>query len=179
MRFDDLLHLIAFSGKAHGEPPAFGLVITKMPDAPAPSQATSRPNLGPYIPLSAPRKAKPSRPSAAGLATRAGCGKTARSCAGAGIRMVRQDRPRVGASPPSTFMSASAGCEKMVLQCAGAASPTDGTFRRRVRRSRPSALVSITSAGCEKMVLQCAGAASPTGGTFRRRVRRSRPSALV
>ena len=34
MRFNDLLHLIAFPGKAHGRPPATGSVIaTKMPDS--------------------------------------------------------------------------------------------------------------------------------------------------
>ena len=33
MRFNDLLHLVAFLGKAHGRPPASGFVIaTKMPD---------------------------------------------------------------------------------------------------------------------------------------------------
>ncbi len=41
MRFNDLLHLIAFPGKAHGKPPASGFVIaTKMPD----SRALSKPS---------------------------------------------------------------------------------------------------------------------------------------
>ena len=53
MRFNHLLHLIAFPGKAHGTPPAFGFVKTKMPDSPAPSQATSTTNFSRYIPLSA------------------------------------------------------------------------------------------------------------------------------
>ena len=34
MRFNDLLHLVAFPWKAHGRPPASGFVIaTKMPDS--------------------------------------------------------------------------------------------------------------------------------------------------
>ena len=53
MRFNHLLHLIAFPGKAQGTPPAFGFVKTKMPDSPAPSQATSTTNFSRYIPLSA------------------------------------------------------------------------------------------------------------------------------
>ena len=52
MRFDRLLHLIAFSGKAHRGSPASGRVTTKMPDAGAPSQATRKPNFRLYIPLS-------------------------------------------------------------------------------------------------------------------------------
>ena len=41
MRFNDLLHLVAFPGKAHGKPPASGFVIaTKMPD----SRALSKPS---------------------------------------------------------------------------------------------------------------------------------------
>ena len=53
MRFNRLLHLIAFPGKAHGRPPAFGFVKTKMPDSPAPSQVTSTTDFSRYIPLSA------------------------------------------------------------------------------------------------------------------------------
>ena len=53
MRFNHLLHLIAFPGKAQGTPPAFGFVKTKMPDSPAPSQAKPTPNFSRYIPLSA------------------------------------------------------------------------------------------------------------------------------
>ena len=53
MRFNRLLHLIAFSGKAHGGPPASGCDINKMPDSPAPSQAKRAPDFSPYIPLSA------------------------------------------------------------------------------------------------------------------------------
>ena len=52
MRFNRFLHLIAFSGKAHGDPPASGLDTTKMPDAPAPSQATAKANFSRYLPLS-------------------------------------------------------------------------------------------------------------------------------
>ena len=54
MRFNRFLHLIAFSGKAHGDPPASGLDTTKMPDAPAPSQATAKASFSRYLPLSAP-----------------------------------------------------------------------------------------------------------------------------
>ncbi len=53
MRANRLLQLIGFLGKAQGRPPAFGFVTTKMPDSPAPSQATSKPNFSRYIPLSA------------------------------------------------------------------------------------------------------------------------------
>ena len=52
MRFNRFLHLIAFSGKAHGDPPASGLDTTKMPDAPAPSQATAKASFSRYLPLS-------------------------------------------------------------------------------------------------------------------------------
>ena len=52
MRFNRFLHLIAFLGKAHGEPPAFGRFTTKMTDAPVPSQAKRPADFGPYIPLS-------------------------------------------------------------------------------------------------------------------------------
>ena len=54
MRFNRLLHLIAFSGKAHGGPPASGLDTTKMPDSPALSQATAKASFSPYLPLSGP-----------------------------------------------------------------------------------------------------------------------------
>ena len=47
MRFNGLLHLIAFSGKAHWGSPAFGRVTTKMPDANAPSQAKPTPDFDP------------------------------------------------------------------------------------------------------------------------------------
>ena len=41
MRFNHLLHLVAFPWKAHGRPPASGFVIvTKMPD----SRALSKPS---------------------------------------------------------------------------------------------------------------------------------------
>ena len=53
MRANRLLHLVGFLGKAQGIPPASGFVTTKMPDFPAPSQATSKPNFSRYIPLSA------------------------------------------------------------------------------------------------------------------------------
>ncbi len=43
MRFNRLLHLIAFQGKAHRESPASGRLTTKMPEAGAPSQSTCRP----------------------------------------------------------------------------------------------------------------------------------------
>ena len=52
MRFNRFLHLIAFSGKAHGDPPASGCDINKMPETPAPSQAMAKPSLSRYIPLS-------------------------------------------------------------------------------------------------------------------------------
>ena len=52
MRFNRFLHLIAFSGKAHGDPPASGLDTSKMPDAPAPSQATAKASFSRYLPLS-------------------------------------------------------------------------------------------------------------------------------
>ena len=42
-----LLHLIAFSGKAHGDPPASGFVKNKMPDSPTSSPASARPSLSP------------------------------------------------------------------------------------------------------------------------------------
>ncbi len=43
-----------FSGKEHRGSPASGRVITKMPEADAPSQARRRPNFGRYLPLSGP-----------------------------------------------------------------------------------------------------------------------------
>ena len=52
MRFNRLLHLIAFPGKAHGGPPASGLDTTKMPDSPALSQATAKASFSRYLPLS-------------------------------------------------------------------------------------------------------------------------------
>ena len=52
MRFNGLLHLTAFSGKAHGDPPASGFVKNKMPDSPAPSQVAARPRSSPCLPLS-------------------------------------------------------------------------------------------------------------------------------
>ena len=58
MRFNRFSHLIAFSGKAHRRSPAFGRVITKMPDTNAPSQAKRRTDFGPYIPLSGNWKRK-------------------------------------------------------------------------------------------------------------------------
>ena len=54
MRFNRLLHLIAFSGKAHRGSPASGRVTTKMPDADAPSHVKRTPDFSPYLPLSAP-----------------------------------------------------------------------------------------------------------------------------
>ena len=42
MRFNDLLHLIAFSGKAHGRPPASGFDTTKMPDSRAFSNSSDQ-----------------------------------------------------------------------------------------------------------------------------------------
>ena len=51
MRFNGLLHLIAFPGKVHKEPPASGPIKNKMPDSPAPSQVAARPSLSPYLPL--------------------------------------------------------------------------------------------------------------------------------
>ncbi len=44
MRFNSLLNLIGFSGKAHGKPPVSGCVTdTRMPETPAPSQGSFRP----------------------------------------------------------------------------------------------------------------------------------------
>ena len=54
MRFNRLLRLIAFSGKAHRGSPASGRVTTKMPDADAPSQVKRTSDFGRYLPLSAP-----------------------------------------------------------------------------------------------------------------------------
>ena len=52
MRFNDLLHLVAFPWKAHGTPPTSGLVaITKMPESRAFSKFSD--HFSPYIPLSA------------------------------------------------------------------------------------------------------------------------------
>ena len=42
MRFNDLLHLIAFPGKAHGRPPASGFDTTKMPDSRAFSNSSDQ-----------------------------------------------------------------------------------------------------------------------------------------
>ena len=43
MRFNDLLHLAAFPGKAHGRPPASGFVIAaKMPDSCALSKSSDQ-----------------------------------------------------------------------------------------------------------------------------------------
>ena len=51
MRFNDLLHLVAFPWKAHGTPPTSGLVaITKMPESRAFSKFSD--HFSPYIPLS-------------------------------------------------------------------------------------------------------------------------------
>ena len=51
MRFNDLLHLIAFPGKAHGTPPAPGFVTaTKMPEPRALSKFSD--HFSRYIPLS-------------------------------------------------------------------------------------------------------------------------------
>ena len=53
MRFNSLLNLTGFSGKAHGEPPASGCVAdTRMPETPAPSQGSFRANFSRYLPLS-------------------------------------------------------------------------------------------------------------------------------
>ena len=53
MRFNRFLHLIAFPGKAHRGSPVSGLVITKMPEADAPSQVTFQSQISSrYIPLS-------------------------------------------------------------------------------------------------------------------------------
>ena len=52
MRFNDLLHLVAFPWKAHGTPPTSGLVaITKMPESRAFSKFPD--HFSSYIPLSA------------------------------------------------------------------------------------------------------------------------------
>ena len=54
MRFNSLLNLIGFSGKAQGGPPVSGCVTnTRMPDSPAPSQGSFRADFRRYIPLSA------------------------------------------------------------------------------------------------------------------------------
>ena len=51
MRFNDLLHLIAFPWKAHGTPPAPGFVTAaKMPESRALSKFSD--HISPYIPLS-------------------------------------------------------------------------------------------------------------------------------
>ena len=51
MRFNDLLHLVAFPWKAHGTPPTSSLVaITKMPESRAFSKFSD--HFSPYIPLS-------------------------------------------------------------------------------------------------------------------------------
>ena len=53
MRFNDLLHLIAFPWKAHGTPPAPGFVTAaKMPESRALSKFSD--HFSPYIPLSGP-----------------------------------------------------------------------------------------------------------------------------
>ena len=53
MRFNSLLNLIGFSGKAQGGPPVSGCVTnTRMPDSPAPSQGSFRAIFNRYIPLS-------------------------------------------------------------------------------------------------------------------------------
>ena len=53
MRFNDLLHLVAFPWKAHGKPPAPGFVTaTKMPESRALSKFSD--HFSRYIPLSAP-----------------------------------------------------------------------------------------------------------------------------
>ena len=53
MRFNHLMNLIAFPGKAHGKPPASGFVATnKMPESRALSKFLAV--LNSYIPLSAP-----------------------------------------------------------------------------------------------------------------------------
>ena len=60
MRFNSLLNLIGFSGKAHGGPPVSGCVTnTRMPDSPAPSQALFRADFRRYIPLSGGRRGNP------------------------------------------------------------------------------------------------------------------------
>ena len=54
MRFNSLLDLIGFSGKAHGEPPVSGCVTnTRMPETPASSQVNSEPILAIHTPVSA------------------------------------------------------------------------------------------------------------------------------
>ena len=51
MRFNDLLHLVAFPCKAHGKPPAPGFVTaTKMPESCALSKFSD--HFSRYIPLS-------------------------------------------------------------------------------------------------------------------------------
>ena len=51
MRFNDLLHLVAFPWKAHGTPPAPGFVTaTKMPESRALSKFSD--HFSRYIPLS-------------------------------------------------------------------------------------------------------------------------------
>ena len=51
MRFNDLLHLVAFPWKAHGKPPAPGFVTaTKMPESRALSKFSD--HFSRYIPLS-------------------------------------------------------------------------------------------------------------------------------
>ena len=58
MRFNDLLHLIAFPGKAHGRPPASGFVIaTKMPDSCALSKFSDQ-----FHPLHTPVSASAGEP---------------------------------------------------------------------------------------------------------------------
>ena len=53
MRFNDLLHLVAFPGRAHGTPPTPGFVTaTKMPESRAFSKCSA--HFSPYIPLSPP-----------------------------------------------------------------------------------------------------------------------------
>ena len=43
MRFNNLLQLVAFPGKAHGRPPASGFVVaTKMPDSRALSKSSDQ-----------------------------------------------------------------------------------------------------------------------------------------
>ena len=57
MRFNDLLHLVAFPWKAHGKPPASGFVsATKMPDSRALSKLSDQ-----FHPIHTPvRGGKPS-----------------------------------------------------------------------------------------------------------------------
>ena len=55
MRFNSLLNLTGFSGKAHGEPPASGCVTdTRMPETPAPSQGSFWANFSLTYPCQAP-----------------------------------------------------------------------------------------------------------------------------